>query len=173
MLPGSSRSGENARKKSPSTFSASGPLDNRAFETALFKDGQDQFLGGARIRGGFKDDELALLQMRVDGDGGVFDVAQVGFASFVERGGDADDDGVDFLQLCEISGSAEVLAVDELLDFGLWDVLDIRLARVEHRHLFRVGVKSGDLVARFGEAQSEGEADVSAANDADFKLAYL
>ena len=63
-----------------------------------------------------------------------------------------------------------MLAVDELLDFGLRDVLDVGLARVEHGHFFRVGVKSGDFVAGFGKAQPQGEADVSAANDGDFEL---
>ncbi len=63
-----------------------------------------------------------------------------------------------------------MLAVDELLDFGLGNVLDVGLAGVEHRDFLGIGVKSGDFVAGFGEAQTQGEADVSAANDGYFEL---
>ncbi len=63
-----------------------------------------------------------------------------------------------------------MLGIDELLDLGLRDVLDVGLAGVQHGHLFWIGVESGDFVARFGEAQAQREADVSAANDGDFEL---
>jgi len=115
-------------------------------------------------------DELALLQVRVNGDRGVLDVAEVRLTTFIERRGNADDDGVDILQFREIGGGAKMLAVDELLDFGLRDVLDVGLARVEHGHFLGIGVKSSDFVARFGEAQAQGEADVSASHDANFEL---
>ena len=50
------------------------------------------------ISGGLQNDELTLLQVRVDGEAGVFDVAQIGFAALVERRRNADDDGVDVLE---------------------------------------------------------------------------
>ncbi len=63
-----------------------------------------------------------------------------------------------------------MLAVDVLLNLGLLDVLDVGLARIEHRNFFGIGIESSDFVAGFGKAEAEGKADISAANDADFKL---
>ena len=70
----------------------------------------------------------------------------------------------------EIGRSAEVLAVDVLLNLGLLDVLDVGFARIEHRNFLGIGVESGDFVAGFGKAKAQGKADISAANDADFQL---
>ena len=108
---------------------ALGARGDGAAQTTLFENGKDKFLGGAGIGGGLENDELALLQVRLDGQGGIFDVAQIGLATLIERSGHADDDGVGVLETRKVGGGAEMLAVDELLDFGLRDVLDVRLAR--------------------------------------------
>src|SRR5579872_1889775 len=142
-----------------------------ALEAALFENRQKELFGRAGIRGGFENDELTLLEVRVDREAGVLDVAQVGFAAFVERRRDADDDGVDIFELGEIGGGAEVLAVDVLLNLGLLNVLDVGLARIEHRDLFGIGIESCHFVTGFGETEAEGKADISAADDAYFELA--
>jgi hypothetical protein len=109
--------------------------------------------------------------MRLDGFRGVFNVAQVGFAIFVQRRGDADDDGVRFREPGEIRDGVEMAAVHELLDFRLRDVLDVGPASIQHANFFWIGVKTSDLVTGFGEAEGEGEADVTTSNDGDFQLA--
>jgi hypothetical protein len=60
-----------------------------------------------------------------------------------------------------------------LLDFGLLDVLDVRLSGKEHLHFFRVGIKPGDFVSRFGEAQRQGQAHIAASDDSYFELGAL
>ena len=78
-----------------------------AAQAAFFQDGQHQFFGCAGIGGGFQNDELTLLQMGLDGNCGLFDVAEIGFAAFVQRRGHADQDSVRFFEAREISGGAE------------------------------------------------------------------
>lgn len=56
-------------------------------------------------------------------------------------------------------------ADDELLNLFLGNVLDVRAAGVQHLNLDGISIKTGDLVARFGKAQSQRQADVAAAND--------
>src|SRR6266851_5790129 len=91
------------------------------------------------------------LQVGINGNGGLFDVAQIGLAALIERRGHADDDGVDVLQFSEIRGRAEMLAVDELLDLILGNMLDIGFARIEHVHFGGVSVKSRYFMSRFGK----------------------
>src|SRR2546430_2389989 len=74
-------------------------------------------------------------------------------------------------KLLDVVGRAEVLAVDELLDLVLRNVLDVGLAGIEHGHLAGIGIESRDFVPRFGEAHRQGQADVAAANDSHFELA--
>ncbi len=130
-----------------------------AFEAALFENGEEKLLGRTRVSGGLQNDELTLLQVRVDGEAGVFDVAQIGFAPLVERRRNADDDGVDVLEFREVGRSAEMLAVDVLLNLGLLDVLDVRFAGVEQGNFGGIGIETGDFVAGFGKAKSQGKAD--------------
>ncbi len=63
-----------------------------------------------------------------------------------------------------------MLAVHELLNFCLLNVLDVGLAGVEHGNFFGIGVEPCDLVARFRKAQGQRQSHIAAANDADFKL---
>ena len=139
-----------------------------AAQTAFFENREDQFFGGAGISGGFENDELAALQIGLNRDGGLFDVAEVRFAAFVERSRNTNEDGVGFLELGKIGGGAEVAAVDELLNFGLLDVLDVGFAGVEHGNFGGIGVKAGDFVAGFCEAQRQGQAHVTATDDRHF-----
>jgi hypothetical protein len=100
----------------------------------------------------------------------LFHVAEVGLTALVQRRRDTNNDGVRFLDACEIGGRAKVLGVDELLDLGLLDMLDVRLPGIEHVHFVRIGVESRDFVARFRETQGQRQSNVSAANDGDFQL---
>ena len=98
----------------------------------------------------------------------MFDVTEIGFATFVERRRHADNDGVNILKALEIGSGVEMAAVDELLNFILTDVLDIGLARIEHGDFGRVGIKTGDFMAGFGKAQGQGQTHVTAADDSNF-----
>ena len=108
--------------------------------------------------------------MGINGNGGLFDVAQIGLAALIERRGHADDDGVDVLQSSEIRGRAEMLAVDELLDLILGNMLDIGFACIEHVHFGGVSVKSRNFMSRFGKSQRQRQAHIPAADDSDFEL---
>ncbi len=103
--------------------------------------------------------------MRLNGFGGGFHVAQIGFAVLVQRRGHADNDGVGFLELGEIRGGVEVAAVHILLNLGLLDVFDVRLAGIEQPYFFRIGIKAGDFVAGLRETQGQGKTHVTATDD--------
>src|SRR3984957_11536681 len=126
---------------------------NGAVQTALFENGKNELLGGAGIRCRFKNHQLAPLQMGVDGNSGLFHVAEVWFAPLIQRCRHTDNDGVCFFDAREIRGRAKVSRVHELLDLRLRNVLDVGFAGIEHRHFFRSGVKSRHFVARLRETQ--------------------
>src|SRR5579885_244306 len=161
------RKGEEEVRRDVFAFRSGG---DRTLETALFEDGEDKLLGGARVRGGFEGDKLAALQMRLNRDGGLFDETQVGIAAFVEGRGNADDDSVGFLQFGEIRGGLEMAAVDELLNLILRNVLDIGFARIELGDLGGIGIETGHFVPGFRKAQSQGKSHVATADDGDFEL---
>ena len=90
LLPGSSRSGEKARKKSVGIFSASGPRAIGA-QAALFEDREHQFSGGARDRWSIRARSAGPSAGGLDGAGGLLDVAEeIGLAALVERRGHAE-----------------------------------------------------------------------------------
>src|ERR1700676_5023566 len=122
-----------------------------AVEAAFLEDGENELFGGARVGSRFQDDQLTLLQIGLNREGGLLHVAQIGFTAFIEGSRHADDDGVAFLELLEIGGGAEVFAIHKLLNLGLLNVLDVRFAGVEHGDFFRIGIETGNLVARFGK----------------------
>ena len=67
------------------------------------------FFGGAGVGCALENDQLAGLQMRRDGVGGVGDEAEVGFVILIERGGDADDDGVHLVHAGVVGGGGKAL----------------------------------------------------------------
>ena len=93
------------------------------------------------------------MDVRQDGLAGLDDVADVGFAVFVERSRDADDDGVELLDGGEVRGRAEALGVDLLLNRRRRDVFDVALARIQRDDLPVINVEAGDLHAGAGELQ--------------------
>ena len=101
---------------------------------------------------------------------GLFDVAQIRLAALVERSGDADQNGVHFLQTREIGGGVEALGLDVALNFFGGDVLDVGLAGVELFDFFVIEVEAGDALSDVRETQSERQADVTAADDADLDV---
>ena len=92
LLPGSSRSGENARKKSVPICSLSGPCATGHFMPRFFQHRQHQFLGRAGIGGRFQHHQLPALQVWANRLGGVLHIGQVGLAPLIERRRHADED---------------------------------------------------------------------------------
>ena len=149
---------------------AGGAGDLEAAAVAGFEQGDDDFFGGAGIGGAFKDDQLALVDVGRDGLDGAGDVAEVGFVVIVERGGDADDDGVHGLDLRVIGGGAEA-GLLRFLDGFRQDADDVGAAGVESADLVLRDVEASDAKALVAEEQGEGQADIAHADDSDAGVA--
>jgi len=106
--------------------------------------------------------------VRLNGERGLLDVAEVRLAAFIERSGNTNENGVSFLEFGKIGGGAEMTAVDELLDFGLLDMLNVGLAGIQHGDFRGIGVKAGDLVASFGKTERQGKSYVTASDNSNF-----
>ena len=94
---------------------------------ALFEDRNHDFFGGAGIGRAFEHYKLAGAQVRRDGFGRVRDVAEVGLVILVQRGRDADDDGVHLGQLGIVRGGFEALGAG-LLNFAGQDADNVGTA---------------------------------------------
>ena len=162
-LPGSSRSGEEGDVKAGIVWCAG------YFEAELVADFEardDQLFRGAGVGGAFEDDELALFNVGRNGFDGAGDVAEVGLVVFVERGGDADDDGVHFGHVGVVGSGAETGLLGLLDRFGQ-DADDVGAAAVERGDFGWLDVEAGDAEAFVAEEQGQRQADVAHADDAD------
>ena len=89
--------------------------------------------------------KLAGAQVRRNGFGGVGDVAEVGFVILVQRGGDADDDGVHLGQPGIVRGGFEALGAG-LLNFAGQDADDVGTALGQGRDLALIDIEAGDRI---------------------------
>jgi coenzyme PQQ precursor peptide PqqA len=80
--------------------------------------------------------------VRADGFGGAPDIGQVRFAMVVERGRNADDNGVHRPQFGEICCGFEVSVAEGVRDFNFGNVLDVGLSLLEPCDLGPVNVKA-------------------------------
>ena len=154
VLPGSSRSGENATKNSFPVRT----LVARGFETGavfFFEDRDHHFFGGAGIGRALEHDQLPGAQMRSDGVSGVGDEAEVGFVIFVQRSGDADDNGVHGGDLRIVGGGGKAMRLGGLDFFGR-DAIDVGAALGQGFDLAGVDVEAGDLEFLFAVQQASG-----------------
>src|SRR5204863_4759153 len=74
------------------------------------------FVRGARIGGGFEDDESSLLEVPGNVASGIQDVGNVGFAVFIQGRGDTDDDGLDFANAAEVARGGKKARADGVSD---------------------------------------------------------
>lgn len=132
---------------------------------AGFEDSAEIFIGRAGVGGGFEDDENAFAQMRGNTAAGVEDVGDVGLAILVEGRGDANDDGINFLDTGKVNGGGEAAGRDLLLDGRGFNVLDVGIAGIAGGDLFIIDVEPEDLGAGAGELQAERKPDVTQADD--------
>ena len=152
-LPGSSRSGLKARKKSTPGFS---PLRG--------EQRQDHLAGRARISGALEHHELAGPQPLGDGLGRVDDVGEVRLARIGQRSRNADDDDVGLIEPLEVDRGLE-LVVAHLADGRGGDVPDVAFPALEPGYLRRVDVKPQNGDPTVAEGSGQGKADVAQADD--------
>jgi len=139
-LPGSTRSGEKATKKS--------------------------FLGRARIRRGLEDDEVARSQVSLNCFGGGDHVGEVGVFGLAQGRGDADVDGVDRVGRAQVGGRRQLAGLDQPRDGFTRDILDVRLAAIDRVHLALVEVDADDRKPRVPELHGQRQTDVAETHDA-------
>jgi hypothetical protein len=135
---------------------------------------RDQHLaGGARVGGGLQHDEHVLVLVLRDLLGGREDVADVRLLGLVERGGDADDDGVRLGQDGGVGGGVGAPLLDERPEHRGRDVLDVGVSLVEPLDLSGVLVVARHPEASAGELDDQGETDVADPDDDDAGGALL
>ena len=103
---------------------------------------------------------------------GVGDEAEIGFVVFIQRSGDADDDGVHLLDTGIVAGGRKALRLGGL-DLLRRDTVDVGTALGEGIDLAGVDVEAGYGKIFFAIQQSQGKADVSQADDAHAGLMLL
>ena len=154
-MPGSSRSGLKARKKSTPGFKPVGGQER-----------QHDLAGRARIGGALEHHELARPQTLGDGLGRVDDIAQVRIARVGERSRHADDDDIGLIQPLKVDRGLESLLA-HLADHRVGDVPDVAFATLEPGDLDRVDVESQDRDPAVAERSGQRQADVAQADDPD------
>src|SRR5215831_4272913 len=115
---------------------------------------------------------MAGTKMGRDRCSGSGDVAEIRLVVFIERGGDADDNGVHFFQLGIIGGSGKTLLAG-LLNFGGSNAENVRTAAVQRGDFALVDVEAGDREAAFAIKQRQREANVAEADNGHPRLALL
>src|ERR1700690_211331 len=89
---------------------------------------------------------------------------------FIQRRGDADNNGVHVVELRIVSGGGESLRLGRL-DFLRCDTVDVRTALGQTVDLARVDIEAGHPELLFAVQQSQGKSDVAKADDANAGLA--
>jgi hypothetical protein len=130
-----------------------------------FEDRAQIFIGGSGIGRRFENNKNPIVQMRCDGTAGFQDVGDVGLAILVQRRGDADDDGIDFLDAGEIGRGLQATGGDFFADGVVGDVFDVGFSPVTSGDLLVVDVEAENGGAGTGELEAQGEADVTEADD--------
>ena len=109
---------------------------------------------------------MARAKARRDGFDGAGNVAQIGFVIVIERGRDADDDGVHAADVGVIAGGAESGFL-RALNFRGQDAHDIGAAGVERSHFLLVDIEAGHRETLLAEEQGQGQSNVAHAHDTD------
>ena len=154
-LPGSSRSGLKARKKSLPGVSPRAASRGRTTSRVV-----------PGISGAFQHHELARPEPLGDGPGRIDDVAQVRIARVRERRRHADDDDIGLIQPLKVDRGLEP-PFSHLADHRVGDVPDVTFAALESVDLDRVDVKPQNGDPAVAERSGQRQADVAQADDPD------
>ena len=102
---------------------------------------------------GISDFRFIPAQIGGDGTAGFDDVGNIGFAVFVQGGGDADDDGFDFAHAGKVSGGGETAGLHKGGNSCPLDVLDIAVPSGDGVYFGRVNVQTDDRDTGAGELE--------------------
>jgi hypothetical protein len=100
-------------------------------------------------------------------------VRQIGLPPVIKGRWDANENGIDALQLGKIRRGDELFAVDVLSNFLGGNVLDVALARIQLFDLDRIRIKAPNTVPAPGKSQEQGQSHIAAPHDADFEIRPL
>ncbi len=156
-LPGSSRSGENARKKSrphrePARLRGAGSRISSVVPGYVVDSSTTSCPGRSRRR------DLAS---------GGLDVGEVGLAVGRERRRHADQDGVGLGEAGEIARGPEAALAMQFFEDRVRKMSDVGAVRFERGHLVRIDIEAEDGKTRAGEPRDEREAHISQSDDSD------
>ena len=139
-------------------------------QATLFEHRLQHFAGRARIGGRFEHDGVALAEVACDSSGGRADSAKVGLAVLGQWRWHADQNRVGVSQLGLVGRAGQLAFVDEASEIARVDVFDVRIARIEARHLARVWVEAHHGAPRFCETNCERKTDVAGSDNCDITL---
>src|ERR1700722_17426704 len=148
------------------------PCGFQAGFVLFFENRYHHFFGGAGISGALENDELSSAQVRRNGVCSISDEAEIRFVIFVQRSGDADDDGVHFGDLRVVRGRGKALRLRRLDFFG-GDAIDVGSALGEGIDFALVNVEARHLELLLAVKQRERKSDIAHSNDANQGLALL
>ncbi len=157
LRPGSTRSGEKARKKSCPHFQPAG----------FFQARQHQLARGAGVGARFEHDDHAGVHVLGQGFGGADDEGQVGVAGLAQGGRDTDGDGIDFFQGGKIAGGLQAALADQALDGGIGYVQHVAIAALDAGHFFGDRVDADDFEAGLGKHHGKWQSHVAQTQNAD------
>ncbi len=171
MLPGSSRSGENATQN----IVVAGGAVAGSFQAGLvllFENRNQNFFGGAGVGSALEDDDLTGAQIGRYGVGGVGDVAEIGLVIFVERRGDADDDRIHGGDLRIVGRGFEAVRFGRR-DLRGRDAENVGAAVRKGIDFSLIDIETGDGKFLLAVEQGQRQSDVAQADDSDPSLARI
>ena len=129
------------------------------------ENGLHYFRAGAGIGGGFQHHQLPTTKMAGDFPGRVLHIGQIRFAMPVQRGRDADQNGISLMQPAEVCRDHQPLLLNQALDIFISYVINITVAGIQHLNLSGVGIVAVNLEAFTSDSAGQGQADIAQAND--------
>ncbi len=117
------------------------PRGFQAFLVLALQDGNQDFFRGAGIGRALQNHQLSGAQMGRNRLRGLANVAEIGLVMFVQRRGDADDDGVHTRDVGVVGGGGETIGARGL-NIGGSDAIDVGAARLKHVHFLLVDVEA-------------------------------
>src|SRR4051794_28102249 len=136
-------------------------------QPAALQDRLHDLRRGARPRGRFEHDQLALAQMRRDRVRRLLDIAQIRLAVRRQWRRYADDDGVHVAHLVETRGGAQSPGGNRGADLRARNVPEVALAGIDAGGLLRVDIKTDHPEARRPRGQCEWHAHIAKPDDTD------
>ena len=143
------------------------------FETGLGQHGQQQFVCGAGIGGGFQNYEHARVEVLDDFLARRHDVTHVGVFGLAQGRGHADVDGVEIADHRKIGGGDDFACLHQFAESGRGDIADVGFPGVDAPSFSFADVDSGYRETSLGELHGQRKAYVAQSDDPDARLAGL